>query len=108
MIFEFAADGLRLVEQHPVHVAGELARDRRPGDHVEVRTRDGRSLGCVPVSTGIGTSVEVFPEDPYIGAAAPSVVTVVVPAPPDADHVAVVRNSTGGAEVLGTFRLGQP
>lgn len=66
LVFEFAAGGLRLLEQHPVNVAGQLTRDRQPGDYVEVRAQDGRPVGRVPVSTGLGSSVEVFPEDPYI------------------------------------------
>lgn len=106
MIFELAGDGLRLVEQHPVHVPGRLLPDRQPGDYVEVRARDGRGLSRVPVWTGLGTSVESFPEDPYIGASPARVVTVVVPALPDADHVAVVRDDgVDGVVVLGTFPL---
>ncbi|MFI6100461.1 hypothetical protein ACIA8G_33355 [Lentzea sp. NPDC051213] len=112
MIFEFGANGVRLVEQHPVNaprnVTG-LAHEQQAGDYVEVRDRDGQTLSRVPVRAGVGSSVETFPEDPYISADTPHVLTVVVPAPPDADHVAVVRY-TGTAvgidtEVLGTFRL---
>jgi hypothetical protein len=61
------------------------------------------------VWTGLGSNVETFPEDPYISSETPRVLTVVVPAPPDADHVAIVRDSRAsghtGVEVLGTFRL---
>jgi hypothetical protein len=109
LIFEFAADGVRLLEQHPVNVTVGLFRDHEAGDHVEVRDRDGRTVSRVPVWTGLGSNVETFPEDPYISSETPRVLTVVVPAPPDADHVAIVRDSRAsghtGVEVLGTFRL---
>ncbi|PWK82557.1 hypothetical protein C8D88_113150 [Lentzea atacamensis] len=113
LIFEFAADGVRLVEQHQVNITVGLSRDHQAGDYVEVRDRDGRTISRVPVRVGLGTSVETFPQDPYIGSDASRVLTVVVPAPPEADHVAVVRDSERGAnsttqsgiEVLGTFRL---
>jgi hypothetical protein len=116
LIFEFAADGVRLLEQHPVNVTVGRFRDQHSGDYVDVRNRDGRTLSRIPVWAGLGSSVETFPQDPYISADAPRVLTVVVPAPPDADHVAVVRDSRDGGpiagttgasdvEVLGTFRL---
>lgn len=117
LIFELTADGVRLVEQHPVNVpkdiGGGLVRDDQPGDYVEVRDRDGHTVGRVPVRVGLGSTVETFPQDPYICSDAPRVLTVVVPAPPDADHVAVVRDTRtpgstagpAGVEVLGTFRL---
>jgi hypothetical protein len=116
LIFEFAADGVRLVEQHPVNITIGLSRDHQAGDYVEVRDRDGRTISRVPVWVGLGTSVETFPQDPYISSDAPRVLTVVVPAPAEADHVAVVRDSRdsergangttqSGVEVLGTFRL---
>lgn len=116
LIFEFAADGVRLVEQHPVNITVGLSRDHPAGDYVEVRNREGRTISRVPVWTGIGSNVETFPQDPYISSDTPRVLTVVVPAPPDADHVAVVRDSSDGernagsatqpaTEVLGTFRL---
>lgn len=112
LIFEFGQDGVRMLEQHPVNVpknttAGVLQEEA--GDYVEVRNRDGRTVSRVPVWTGLGSNVETFPEDPYISQDAPRVLTVVVPAPPDADHVAVVRDGRDGGrtgvEVLGTFRL---
>ncbi|GGU64503.1 hypothetical protein [Lentzea flava] len=113
LIFEFTADGVRLLEQHPVNVTVGLFRDQDAGDYVEVRNRDGRTISRVPVWAGIGSNVETFPEDPYISSDTPRVLTVVVPSPPDADHVAVVRDSRAnghntegsGTEVLGTFRL---
>jgi hypothetical protein len=117
MIFEFSGDEVRLLEQHPVNATAGLSgaqfRDPQPGDYVEVRNRDGQAVSRVPVWTGIGSTVETFPQDPYIGPEAPRILTVVVPAPHDADHVAVVRDSrdpgrtagTAGADVLGTFRL---
>lgn len=113
LIFEFTADGVRLLEQHPVNVSVGLFRDDQAGDHVEVRNRDGRVVSRVPVWAGLGSNVETFPQDPYITSEAPRILTVVVPTPPDADHVAVVRDirtagNTAGAshvEVLGTFRL---
>ena len=121
LIFEFAADGVQLLEQHPVNVTVGVFRDSDAGDYVEVRDRDGRTVSRVPVWTGLGSNVETFPQDPYISSDAPRVLTVVVPVTPDADHVAVVRDSrarglgggpaTGSApgasnvEVLGTFRL---
>lgn len=126
LIFEFGPDGVRLLQQHPVNVpksvprnvpanvpgnvtGGGALREPQAGDYVEVRSRDGQTVSRVPVWTGLGSNVETFPQDPYISQDAPRVLTVVVPAPPDADHVAVVRDSrdTGrtGIEVLGTFRL---
>lgn len=117
LIFEFTADGVRLVEQHAVNVTVGVFRDQEVGDYVEVRNRDGRTVSRVPVWAGLGSNVETFPQDPYIsseaGSDTPRILTVVVPVPPDADHVAVVRDtrhagSTAGAanvEVLGTFRL---
>jgi len=112
LIFEFDGAGVRLLEQHPVNATAGQFRDQQGGDHVEVRDRDGRTVSRVPVWTGLGSSVETFPQDPYISADAPHVrpeiITVVVPAPPGADHVAVVRDSSdrgAGIEVLGTFPL---
>ncbi|MEV6238842.1 hypothetical protein [Lentzea sp. NPDC051838] len=113
LIFEFAAEGVRLLEQHPVNVTVGLFRDSDAGDYVEVRNREGRTVSRVPVWAGLGSNVETFPQDPDTGSDTPRVLTVVVPAPPDADHVAIVRdtrNTRGGPgtpnlEVLGTFRL---
>ena len=113
MIFEFTADGVRLLEQHPVNVTVGIFGAQQSGDYVEVRDRDGQTVSRVPVWTGLGSTVETFPQDPHISSDTPRVLTVVVPAPPDADHVAVVRDTgTGGGtggrpgvEVLGTFRL---
>ncbi len=116
LVFELTADGVQLLEQHPVNVTLGHFGGSDAGDYVEVRNRDGHPVGRVPVRTGVGSNVETFPQDPYISSDTPrvpqNIVTVVVPAPPDADHVAVVRDtcsatSTGGAaaEVLGTFRL---
>lgn len=113
LIFEFTADGVRLIEQHPVNVTVGRFRDDQAGDFVEVRNREGHVISRVPVRAGLGSTVETFPQDPYISSDAPRVLTVVVPTPSDADHVAVVRDTrqVGGtagatnAEVLGTFRL---
>jgi hypothetical protein len=117
MIFEFTVDGVRLLEQHPVNVPKNVPVGtfgvQQAGDYVEVRDRDGRTVSRVPVRTGLGSTVETFPQDPYISPDNPNVITVVVPAPPEADHVAVVRDNrdgggnsgSSGAEVLGTFRL---
>lgn len=113
LIFEFTSSGVRLLEQHPVNVTVGVFRESDAGDYVEVRDRGGRTVSRVPVRAGLGSNVETFPQDPYIGSETPRVLTVVVPVPPDADHVAVVRDTrsagstTGPAatEVLGTFRL---
>ncbi|MDT7785781.1 MAG: hypothetical protein QOF58_4200 [Pseudonocardiales bacterium] len=113
LIFEFTSDGVRLLEQHPVNVTVGLFRGGEPGDYVEVRNRDGRPVSRVPVWAGLGSNVETFPQDPHISPETPRVLTVVVPAPPDADHVAVVRDTRSAGtsarpanfEVLGTFRL---
>ncbi|GAB2839677.1 hypothetical protein [Lentzea nigeriaca] len=82
LIFEFAADGVRLLEQHPVNVTVGLFRDQDAGDYVEVRNRDGRTISRVPVWAGIGSNVETFPQDPYISSDTPRVLTVVVPPRP--------------------------
>ena len=113
LIFEFGPDGVRLLERHPVNVPKNVtlgaSRDPQTGDYVEVRNRDGQTVSRVPVWTGLGSTVETFPQDPHISADTLRVLTVVVPAPPDADHVAVVRDNRDGGrtnpEVLGTFRL---
>lgn len=103
MIFEFTASGVRLIEQHPVNVTVGLFHDHQAGDYVEVRNHAGQTVSRVPVWAGLGSTVETFPRD--LSAETPRVLTIVVPAPPDADHVAVVRDSGAGTEVLGTFRL---
>jgi hypothetical protein len=120
MIFEFTVDGVRLLEQHPVNVPENVTAGtfgvEQAGDSVEVRDRDGLTVSRVPVWTGLGNAVETFPQDPYISPDNPNVITVVVPTPPEADHVVVRDNRDGGrsgggnsgsssAEVLGTFRL---
>jgi hypothetical protein len=116
LIFEVDGDEIRLIQQQPVDVAitgFDLPLEQGAGDFVEVRADDGRMISRVPLRAGMSSSVEVFPEDhsePITRAdlPGPRAFTVVVPAPPAADHVAVVRDSGRGVDALGvtaTFPL---
>jgi hypothetical protein len=100
LIFEYEGDEVRLVSQQPVDVAVtgfDVARVARPGHYVETRSAAEEPLSRVRVREAFGRSAEVFPEEP--GGAITRVdveqprgaFTVVVPAPAEADHVAVVE-----------------
>lgn len=100
LIFEYDGDQVRLVHQQPVDVAVsgfDLTRKQLPGHHVEVREADEKVLSRVPIRSAMTSSTEVFPEnpaDPIVRVELPRMqgaFTVVVPAPPSAHHVTVVR-----------------
>jgi len=100
LIFEHTGTDVRLIAQQPVDVAVsgyELHPDIRPGHYVELRDDAGRPLGRVPVHSAFTGSTEVFPEDhsqPITRIETPDRVgafTVVVPRPPTAARVAVIR-----------------
>jgi hypothetical protein len=99
LIFEYDGDNVRLVAQQPVDVAVtgfDLTRTNRPGHYVETRDDAGTALARVPVHEAFVGSAEVFPEDPgqpitRVDAPAQGAFTVVVPASPTAQRVAVVR-----------------
>ena len=99
LIFEYEGNDVRLVAQQPVDVAVtgfDLTRTNRPGHYVETRDDAGAALARVPVHDAFAGSAEVFPEDPgqpitRVDAPAQGAFTVVVPASPNAQRVAVVR-----------------
>jgi len=100
LIFEYDGDEIRLIGQQRVDVAVtglEVAPEVRSGHFVEVRGARGEGLSRVPIRTAFDDSVEVFPEDhvepisrvPIASRA--GAFTVVVPARPNAESVAVIR-----------------
>lgn len=100
LIFEYDAEGVRLVLQQPVDVAVtgfDVHPDVRPGHYVEIRDAAGAALNRVPVHSAFTGSSEVFPEDhtePITRvdtSGQPGAFTVVVPAPEAAAQIAVVR-----------------
>jgi hypothetical protein len=100
LIFEYDAEGVRLVLQQPVDVAVtgfDVHPDVRPGHYVEIRDAAGAALNRVPVHSAFTGSSEVFPEDhgePITRvdtSGQPGAFTVVVPAPEAAARIAVVR-----------------
>jgi hypothetical protein len=100
LIFEYDGDQVRLVSQRPVDMAitgSEIARSASPGVYVDSRDAAGRTLARVPAHSAFAHSQEVFPEqpgEPIVRVDVPrprGAFTVVVPAPPDAEEVAVVR-----------------
>ncbi|MBB2924341.1 hypothetical protein [Cellulomonas cellasea] len=101
-IFEYDGDDVRLVSQQRVDVAVtgfDLHQERAlpPGHYVEVRGTDGTPLAAVPVRGELGSSLEVFPEDPGEPITRTEVdrprgaFTVVLPAADLAQQVAVLR-----------------
>jgi hypothetical protein len=107
LIFEYEGDQVRLVSQQSVDVAVtgfDLVREQVPGHYVEVRGGGDETLSRVRVPAAMTASAEVFPEEPGAPIVrvdlpqATGAFTVVVPAPPDADHVSLVRVPAGPAE----------
>jgi hypothetical protein len=108
-IFEHEDDHVRLVAQLPVEAAAEsldATLQPEPGYYLEMRTQDNQNIGRVALPQAFPTSAEVFPAqpgDPITRVPAPSrgAFTVVAPAPPSAQRVAVVKvaapapNATG-------------
>jgi hypothetical protein len=124
LIVEYDGDTLSLVSQQRVSLAVtgfdlDEARGLAPGPYAEVRDGEGGALAYVPIRDALGTSVEVFPEQPGGEITrtdverATGAFTVVVPVPPAASDVAIVRVSrppTGEAafaprQQLATFPL---
>lgn len=102
LIVEYDGDRLSLVSQQRVDVAvtapGVSTRAAlSPGTYAEVRGAAGEALADVSIPEALGTSVEVFPEDPDAPITRTDVehpsgaFTVVVPAGPAARQVAIVR-----------------
>jgi hypothetical protein len=133
LVFEYEDDNVQLVSQVPVDVPPTVPlnpNESLPGEYVEVRSQSGETIGRVRVHPPITTSVEIFPEDhgePIVRTDLPQAqgaFTVVVAAPPRADHVIVFRlqssapSAPGGVPSeasltapierveLGTFELG--
>src|SRR5688500_3164506 len=98
LVLEYRDDELRLVTQVPVDIVmpGQPPA-ATPGAHVAGRTPVGTVIGRAAVRPAMTTSLEVYPEDPADPIVrtdlpeASGAFTVVVPVPPDADHVTVVR-----------------
>lgn len=101
-IFEYDGDDVRLVSQQRVDVAVtgfDLHQERAlpPGHYVEVRGTDGAPLAAVPVHGELGSSLEVFPEEPGEPLTRTDVerprgaFTVVLPAADRAAQVSVLR-----------------
>jgi len=108
LIFEYEGDQVRLVHQQLVDISisdSDLPQEQLPGHHVEVRGVDEQLLGSVPIRSAMTPSMEVFPEnpaDPIIRTELPQAqgaFTVVVPAPPSAHHVTVVRIAAPPSEL---------
>ncbi|MER7949149.1 hypothetical protein ABTY59_17350 [Streptomyces sp. NPDC096079] len=106
LIFEYEGEAVRLVSQQPVDTVIRDFDAPGPGDFV-VETRDGsgQPLGRVPARGAFLKSAEVFPEDhtePIIRVDVEprGAFTVIVPAPPEAAQVAVVRLAASGREGL--------
>ncbi len=99
LIFEYDGDDVRLVAQQPVELAPsqiDAMKGVRADHYVETRGEDGAALTRVPAPNAFVQSHEVFPEDPSepitrVDSEAQGAFTVVVPTPPDAAGVAVMR-----------------
>jgi hypothetical protein len=107
LIFEYEGDQVRLVSQQPVEMAitgFDIARSERSAYYIDTRDAKGQTLARVRARGAFSTSTEVFPErsgDPITrvdAAEARGAFTVVVPVPDNADHVTVVRMTTGLSE----------
>jgi hypothetical protein len=104
LIFEYEGDKVRLVSQQPVDmvVTGfDLPLTEQLAYHVEARDVNDKTLARVPARNALERSMEVFPEhpgEPIIRHDVPvpkGAFTVVVPAPPAAHHVTLVRIEPG-------------
>lgn len=100
LIFEYDGDQVRLVSQQRVDMAitgSDIARSERSGFFVDSRNAAGHTLARVPAHNAFAGSQEVFPEqpgEPIVRVDVPQpkgAFTVVVPAPPEADQVTVVK-----------------
>lgn len=100
LIFEFEDDDVRLVSQQRVDVAVtgfDISSRPKPGHYVELRDSEGGVVSRVPARAAFAASAEVFPEEPgepitRVDVEHPSgAFTVLAPAPPTAQRVAVVR-----------------
>ena len=104
LIFEYEGDQLNLVGQYPVTMVVHQwdPEQYSPGVYVEARShsRGNASLARVRAPDELTTmSAEVFPAEPggriyRVDVPRRGAFTVVVPAPAEADHVAVVQVAT--------------
>jgi hypothetical protein len=105
LIFEYDGDDVRLVSEHPVEMVvaeTDAVRPRSPGYYVDARDAAGRTVARVEAHAAFAGSMEVFPErpdEPITRVDAPNrgAFTVVIPAPENADRVALVRVARGRA-----------
>lgn len=96
--FEYEGDTVRLIGQYAVDLVVEDTADTdRAGYYVHSRNAAGNTLARVPVPQAFEKSVEVFPETPggaitRLEVPHPSgAFSVVVPVPPGADRVSLMR-----------------
>lgn len=104
LVFEYEGDQVRLVHQSPVTmvVAEAHPEQNAPGVYVDSRNAADAPLARVRAPAALSQSVEVFPaspDEPFHRVDQPrrGAFTVVVPAPPAADHVTVVQVAHGTA-----------
>lgn len=101
LIFEYQGDDIRLLSEEPVEMVvpdtEPLSRSLpAPGFYVDLRDEADGLLSRTPLHGALDASIEVFPErlgEPIARVPAPGrsgAFTVVVPAVPSADHVAVI------------------
>lgn len=109
LIFEYDGDDVRLISQQPVDVAitgADLAQVHAAGTFVDARDSGNRTLARVTARGVAEATVEVFPEKPGQPFERAKVerprgaFTVVLPAPPAAARVAVVRVQPGAAPAV--------
>lgn len=99
LIFEYEGDTVRLLSQQPVDtvISGFDAHPEvRAGHFVETRDANDVRIARVPARDAFVQSTEVFPEDQSeaitrVDVEARGAFTVIVPAPEEAQSVAVVR-----------------
>jgi hypothetical protein len=100
LIFEYEGETVRLVMQQPVDAlitSFDVARAQPRGYYVDIQDASSRTLARVPAHGAFQNSAEVFPEQPgepitRVDIAQPrGAFTVIVPVPPDANHVTVVH-----------------
>src|SRR5262249_15838279 len=97
---EYEGNDIRLIMQQPVDalITGfDTVRTQREGYYVDTRDASGHTLSRVPARGAFPGSVEVFPEHPGEPITRmeverpPGALTVMFPAPQNADHGRVVQ-----------------
>lgn len=106
LIFEYEGDQLNLVGQYPVTkvVHQSDPEQNSPGVYIDARSRSRGNVALARVRAPdemATTSAEIFPVGPgerlyRVDVPARGAFSVVVPAPAEADHVAVVQVDTSG------------